>query len=170
LATIVRDTIAYGVDEDGARCHDLLGTRCDPYVNTLLSGTDYDYHCHSNLVRAVLGYGLDERDVHDVLNVFQVTGLTPDGDQYYVKACPAAAGDCFELFAEIDLLCALSACPGGDLSVPLWGPDAGPSPCRPLGVEVFALDPALLEGWSSPPVAGYAGLHGMSVPVGAAVA
>jgi hypothetical protein len=99
--------------------------RCDPYVNKLLTGEDFDYHCHSNLTRAILPHGLTELDVHDVLNVFQVTGLTSDGDRYFMKASPAREGDFLELFAEIDLLCALSTCPGGDLSVPLWGADAG---------------------------------------------
>jgi hypothetical protein len=51
-------------------------------VNRLLSGDDFDYQCHSNLVRAVLPYGLTEADVHDVLNVFQVTGLNRDGKYF----------------------------------------------------------------------------------------
>lgn len=54
--------------------HDLLGTRCDDYVRKLLTGQDFDYHCHSNLTRAILPHGLTEYDVHDVLNVFQCTG------------------------------------------------------------------------------------------------
>ena len=140
--TITADTLAgYGVDEVGGRVHDLLGTRCDPYVNRLLMGVDFDFHCHSNLVRAVAPYGLTEFDVHDVLNVFQVTGLNSD-DRYFMRACPAKPGDYLEFFAEIDLLCAISACPGGDLSVPLWGPDARDpiDVCRPLGVEVYAVD------------------------------
>ena len=66
LATITADTMDYGVDDDGARCHDLLGTRCDPYVNELLTGEAFDFHCHSNLTRAVLPHGLTELDVHDV--------------------------------------------------------------------------------------------------------
>lgn len=61
-------------DEDGGRVHDLLGTRCDGYVRKLLTGQDFDYHCHSNLTRAILPHGLTEYDVHDVLNVFQCTG------------------------------------------------------------------------------------------------
>jgi uncharacterized protein len=166
LATITADTIQYGVDGDGARCHDLLGTRCDPYVNQLLTGEAFDFHCHSNLTRAVLPHGLTELDVHDVLNVFQVTGLTSDGDQYFMKASPARRGDFFEFLAEVDLLCALSTCPGGDLSVPLWGPDAGdPLPtCKPLGVEVHEPDPALLRDWRPPEPADYRGLHGITVP------
>ena len=51
-------------------------------VNKLLSGDDFDFQCHSNLTRAVLPYGLTEADVHDVLNVFQVTGLNKDGKYF----------------------------------------------------------------------------------------
>jgi uncharacterized protein YcgI (DUF1989 family) len=56
-------------------------------VNKLLSGDAFDYQCHSNLVRAVLPYGLTEADVHDVLNVFQVTGLNQDGKYFMFVAC-----------------------------------------------------------------------------------
>jgi len=50
----------------------------------------------------VAPYRLHESDVHAVLNVFQVTGLTPDGHQYFVKPCPAQTGDYFEFFTESD--------------------------------------------------------------------
>lgn len=163
MATIVADTLEnYGVDAEGGRVHDLLGTRCDPYVNRMLTGEDFDYHCHSNLVRAVLPFGLTEFDVHDVLNVFQCTGLN-DKDQYFMKTCPAKKGDYFEFFAEIDLIAALSTCPGGDLSVPLWGPEAKDpvDVCRPLGIEVFKPSQALLADWKQPEVAQYAGRHGL---------
>jgi uncharacterized protein len=164
MLTITNDTIQYGIDADGGRCHDLLGTRCDPYVNTLLTGQADDFHCHSNLTRAVLPWGLTELDVHDVLNIFQVTGLVDD--RYFMKASPARRGDFFEFFAEIDLLCAISTCPGGDLSIPLWGPDAGDpiSVCRPLGVEVSRPAPELLAGWRSPESPAYRGLHGLTAP------
>jgi uncharacterized protein YcgI (DUF1989 family) len=163
IATITSDSLKdYGVDEFGGRIHDLLGTRCDPYVNRMLTGEDFDFHCHSNLVRAVAPHGLTELDIHDVLNVFQCTGLNR-ADKYFMRASPAKKGDHLEFFAEIDLLCALSTCPGGDLSVPLWGPDAQDpiTVCRPLGVEVHALDPALLTAWKPPEVAAYKGAHGM---------
>jgi hypothetical protein len=163
LVTITNDTLAeYGMDGQGGRVHDLLGTRCDPYVNRLLSGEDFDYHCHSNLVRAVLPYGLTEFDVHDVLNVFQCTGLN-DEDRYFMRTCPARPGDFFEFFAELDLLCALSTCPGGDLSVPLWGPGARDplDVCHPLGVRVYRPEPGLLAGWTPPERAAYRNLHGL---------
>lgn len=166
LLTVTNDSLAdYGIDGDGGRVHDLLGTRCDPYVNRILTGEDFDYHCHSNLTRAVLPYGLTEFDVHDVLNVFQCTGLN-DEDRYFMKACPAKQGDFFEFLAELDLLCALSTCPGGDLSVPLWGPDAKDplEVCRPLAVEVYRVDERLLDGWRQPERAAYRGAHGMQMP------
>lgn len=171
LLTIVADSIGYGIDADGGGCHDLLGTRCDPYVSQLLSGNAYDFHCHSNLVRAIAPYGLTEFDVHDVINIFQVTGLLPDDRRYFMKPCPARVGDHFEMLAETDLLCAVSTCPGGDLSVPLWGPDAGAEPiCHPIGVQVFRLEPELLDGWRPSVRAAYRGAdgarHGLRPPAG----
>ena len=169
MVTFVADTIGYGRDEDDAGCHDLLGTRCDPYVNQMLSGAAYDFHCHSNLTRAVAQFGLTEFDVHDVINLFQVTGLMPDDKRYFMKTCPARPGDYVELLAEIDLLMAISLCPGGDLAVPLWGEGSDAEPnCNPLRVEVFEPDAASLSGWEPAPRAAYRGVtgvrHGYGLP------
>ncbi|MDN5821066.1 MAG: urea carboxylase-associated family protein [Brachybacterium sp.] len=163
LATVVADTLADHPDAEVI--HDLLGTRCDPYINRLLTGSDVDHHCHSNLTRAVQQHGLTELDIHDVLNVFQLAGLNADRE-YFMDACPALPGDHFEFFAEIDLLCALSTCPGGELSVHMWGPDAASTEeqlehCHPLGVEVFAVDEAALDGWQPPEIAAYSGVNGL---------
>jgi uncharacterized protein YcgI (DUF1989 family) len=146
MLTIVADTVQYGRDEDGAGCHDLLGTRCDPYVHKLLNGEEWDVCCHSNLVRAVRPYRLTELDVHDVLNVFQVTGLTPEG-RYFTKPSPARRGDFIEFFAEIRRAGALSVCPHGDMSKPVWGraPAMASAICRPLGIEIWQPAPELLR-------------------------
>lgn len=162
MLTVTNDTLAYGRDEQGGRCHDLLGSRCDPYLKKLMTGEDVDHHCHSNLVRAVLPFGLTEFDIHDVLNIFQVTGLVDD--RYFISPCPARSEDFFEFVAEIDLLCAISTCPGGDLSVPRWGPEARDNiaGCRPLEVEVYTLRSADETGWPFPPVADYEGRHGLA--------
>ena len=83
--------------------------------------------------RAVLPQGLTEFEVYDVLNIFQCTGLNHD-DMYFMKASPAQKGDYLDFFAEIDVLCALSTCPGGDLSLPMLRGGQNPLPvCRPLG-------------------------------------
>lgn len=164
LVTITGDSLAdYGRDDEGGRVHDLLGTRCDPYVHQMLGGEAFDYHCHSNLTRAVRPWHLTEFDVHDVLNVFQCTGLN-DRDEYFMKTCPAQRGDHFEFFAEIDVLAALSTCPGGDLSVPMFGPDAGDAEevCRPLGIEVYRVPDEAIDGWTPPQRAAYAQDHGLT--------
>ncbi|CZT48282.1 uncharacterized protein RSE6_08956 [Rhynchosporium secalis] len=170
LVTIVADSLKdYCVDEVGGRCHDLLGTRCDPYVDHLLTGDDFDYHCHSNLVKAILPFGLTETDVHDVLNVFQVTRLNEDG-KYCMETCPAKPGEYFTFFAETDVLCAMSTCPGGDLSVYGWGEDSAKrmlDTCRPLGVAVYAIEEKeeVLKGWKESEPARYTGMHGVKMPV-----
>lgn len=168
LITFIKDTLAdYGEDVWGGRVHDLLGTRCDPYVDALLSGNQTDLHCHSNLVRAVLPWGLNEMDVHDVINVFQVTGLNEKG-QYFMETSPAKKGDQLEFFAEMDVLCALSACPGGDLSLWGWGgasDEEMAKVCRPLGVEIYKIkdSDSILSNWSEPEYAPYKnkGTHGL---------
>ncbi|WP_289042638.1 DUF1989 domain-containing protein [uncultured Aliiroseovarius sp.] len=164
IATIIDDTLDwYGFDEFGASVHDVIGTRCDPYTHNLLSGGQYHHCCHSNLTRALADY-LDcptseaEGHVHDVLNVFMCTGFTRDTGQYFMKASPVRPGDFLEFFAEIDLLGALSTCPGGDCSSEHSSDSAT---CYPLLVEVFAPADGALQGWSQPPVSGYDRSHGV---------
>jgi uncharacterized protein YcgI (DUF1989 family) len=163
MATIIADTLAwYGFDADGAGVHDVIGTRCDPYTNRLLRGTDYHHCCHSNLTRALAkatGLPLPEAEahVHDVLNVFMCTGFTRDTHQYFMKASPVRPGDFIELFAEIDLIGALSACPGGDCGAEHSSETAA---CHPLKVEILAPDPAALAGWHPPARNAYSGGHG----------
>ena len=122
MATISWDSLDwYGYDNDGASVHDVIGTRCDPYTLKLLSGDDYHYCCHSNLLRALIKEkGIDmnkaENLIHDVLNVFMCTGFTNDTKQYFMKASPSRKGDYLEFYAETNILGILSACPGGDCS------------------------------------------------------
>jgi uncharacterized protein YcgI (DUF1989 family) len=165
MATIVGDTIDYGFDEDGAGVHDVIGSRCDPYTNYLMSGGENANHCcHSNLTRqAVLRdaaeHGLSEEDIHDVLNVFMCTGFTKDTHQYFTKPSPVDVGDYIEFVAEIDLLVSASTCPQGDVSLACG---AGGEPVvYPLGVQVYKVDEGLLEGWSPSEINGYSGNHGM---------
>ncbi len=164
MATITHDTLDwYGWDEDGAGVHDVIGTRCDPYTNMLLKGTEYHHCCHSNLARALAGERSmkvtdAELHVHDVVNVFMCTGYTHDTHQYFMKASPVRPGDFIEFFAEIDLLGALSACPGGDCGAS-HSDDA--AKCYNLKVEIFRPRDGALEGWRSPAPSGYSRTHGM---------
>jgi len=141
IVTISHDTLSwYGWDSDGAGIHDVIGTRCDPYTNLLLSGTGYDFCCHSNLSRALAAElkvepCAVEHHIHDVLNVFMCTGFTKDTHQYFMKASPVRPGDFIEFFAEINLLGALSACPGGDCSATHSSDVAA---CYPLKIEILS--------------------------------
>ena len=163
MATITEDTLGwYGIDAFGGSVHDVIGTRCDPYTNNLLSGGQYHHCCHSNLTRALadhMGVSRTEAEplVHDVLNVFMCTGFTRDTGQYFMKASPVRPGDYIEFFAEMDLLGNLSACPGGDCSSEHSSDAAA---CHPLLVEVFAPKVGSLEGWSPPEPNGYDRSHG----------
>lgn len=164
MATITHDSLDwYGFDEFGGAVHDVIGTRCDPYTNNLLShGGQYHNCCHSNLTRAFAnrtGKPLHEAEtyIHDVLNVFMCTGFTRDTGQYFMKASPVRPGDYLEFFAEINLLGCLSACPGGDCSAEHSSDAAA---CHPMVVEVYKPE-RLPEGWAPPAPNGYDRTHGL---------
>lgn len=163
MATIIDDTLDwYGIDAFGCSVHDVIGTRCDPYTSCLLTGEPYHHCCHSNLTRALaahLSLPLPEAEahVHDVLNVFMCTGFDRATGQYVMKASPVRPGDYLEFFAEIDLLGALSACPGGDCST---GHSSDQAACYPLLVEIFAPADGALAGWAPPRPSGYDRSHG----------
>mgnify|MGYP001758608186 FL=1 len=47
----------------------------------------------------------------------------------------------------------------------MWGPDAQDpiSVCRPLGVEIYELEPELLKNWKQPERSPYKGNHGLAL-------
>ncbi|SMC75514.1 hypothetical protein SAMN06297251_10791 [Fulvimarina manganoxydans] len=163
MATITEDTLDwYGFDAFGGSVHDVIGTRCDPYTHKLLSGDDYHHCCHSNLTRALAAHLKQPTDavehlVHDVLNVFMCTGFTRDTGQYFMKASPVRPGDFLEFFAEIDLVGALSACPGGDCGQEHSSDVAA---CHPLLIEIYrpAEQPV---GWRTSEKSAYGRGHGL---------
>ncbi|KAI8129464.1 hypothetical protein FF38_00818 [Lucilia cuprina] len=138
MATFVYDSLSkYGIDEDGGSLHDVVGTRCDDYTYKLITGKERVNSCHSSLVKAVTEErGLCEEDVHDVWNIFMCTGFTRDTQQYFCKPSPAQKGDYIEFIADMNLLVALSACPQGDVSIPV-GEEVPDDKCHPLQVEIF---------------------------------
>ena len=162
MATITHDTLDwYGFDDDGGSVHDVIGTRCDPYTEKILSNKEYHFCCHSNLIRALsnyknISYKEAENYIHDVLNVFMCTGFTRDTHQYFMKASPVRIGDYIEFFSEIDLLAGLSACPGGDCSLSHSSDDAV---CYSLKVEIYECLNNDLKNWREPETSNYSGDH-----------
>jgi hypothetical protein len=165
IATITHDTLDwYGWDEDGGSVHDVIGTRCDPYTHMSLNDEEYHYCCHSNLCRALSRQQKKsipeiETKIHDVLNVFMCTGFTKKTHQYFMKASPVRPNDFIEFFAEIDLLGALSACPGGDCSS---SHSSDSAKCYPLKVEIYQPRIGTLKHWASPSLNKYSRSHGSS--------
>ena len=86
------------------------------------------------------------------------TGFTRDTHQYFMKASPVRPGDYIEFFAEIYLLGALSACPGGDCGSSHSDDN---TPCYPLKVEIYQPAAGSLQGWSSPELNAYSRSHGL---------
>ena len=84
------------------------------------------------------------------------TGFTRDTGQYFMKASPVRPGDYIEFFAEIDLLGALSACPGGDCSTKHSSDSAR---CYPILVEIFLNEQSVLNITND--VNGYNRKHGL---------
>ena len=82
------------------------------------------------------------------------TGFDASG-RYRMKASPARRGDFLELFAEIDLLAALSTCPGGDCAA---GHSSDAAACHPITVEILA-PVAPPAGWHEPLRNPYPGTH-----------
>ena len=164
LATITWDTLDwYGYDKDGGSVHDVIGTRCDPYTSKFLTDKEYHYCCHSNLTRALVnekGIKLDEAEklVHDVLNVFMCTGFTNDTKQYFMKSSPVRPGDYLEFFAETDLLCVLSACPGGDCGSEHSSDNVK---CYPLKVSIWTAPDELLKNLTDSKTSNYNRNHGI---------
>ena len=98
-----------------------------------------------------------------------LSGFTRDEGKYFVKPSPAkkgistliyihifsyhlinisrielydtifASGDYIDLYAEMDLLVGLSACPQGDVSIPC-GQHVPEELCLPLKMDVFVVD------------------------------
>ena len=163
MATITQDSLEwYGWDADGGGVHDVIGTRCDPYTNRLLKDVDYHWCCHSNLTRALadamnLTTAEAEPYIHDVLNVFMCTGFTQDTHQYFMKASPVRPGDSIEFLAEIDLLGALSSCPGGNCGS---SHSDDKTPCYPLDVEILKPDDAVIAEFEAEHINRYDRSHG----------
>ena len=126
MFTIIADTVEHPALPHNARSHDLMYCRCNERHVEVKTGLKGQPNCNDNLAGGIAKFGISADLVHDAFNIFMVTGLGDDDRFFYVDAV-ARKGDYMELYAEIDCVVALSACPGGS---------SGPEK-KPLGVQVF---------------------------------
>ncbi|WP_323716018.1 urea carboxylase-associated family protein [Paracoccus aminovorans] len=126
LATVTGDTLDwYGIDPQGGSVHDVTGPCCGAQP---LPGRGRKAPAAQEPATAAL-------PAQDVLHLFRCSGFTRDTGRYFTKPSPVQPGDHVEFLAEIELICALSACPGGDCGA---GPSGRGARCHPLLVEIFA--------------------------------
>jgi uncharacterized protein YcgI (DUF1989 family) len=111
MMTIVADSLDQSPSAEGARPHDLLYGMCDEKTHFRRTGQHGLPNCRDNLTRAAAALGLGPEAVHDPLNIFMTTGLTPESKVFYIPT-RARRDDYMELYAEMNCACAISACPG----------------------------------------------------------
>lgn len=111
LLTFITDTVKKQKHPHNATSHDLLYSRCSERRVELRTGLRHQPNCNDNLRRALRAIGFPDDNVHDAFNIFMTTGCDDEHRLFYVDP-EALQGDYVELYAEIDLVCAVSCCPG----------------------------------------------------------
>jgi uncharacterized protein YcgI (DUF1989 family) len=113
LATVITDTVSERVDPDETRHHIILGAHCTRYMWLIATGRPDHPNCYDQLCDGVDAAGIPRELIHDNVNFFQRTRLDASSDQYVTEASAVRPGDYVELYSEMDLVLAISACPMG---------------------------------------------------------
>jgi uncharacterized protein YcgI (DUF1989 family) len=130
LATIVADT---------APGHDLLYPACSDREYELATGCRGHASCRSIELAVARTWGLDERDLHDPLNLWLAAGVRDDGALWW-RHTRTAPGDHVELLAHVDLLAIVNPCANDIFG--LYRFDV-----RPVGVAIRQAGDAERERW-----------------------
>ena len=139
MMTIIEDTVRTKPTFPGAGHHYCFGGHCNPhYWYWALKDKTHPnvttFSCYHNLLRAVAPFGLGPLSLHDNINLFQKTHFELDTGRRPVEPSDAVVGDYVEFYAEIDVLMAVSICPGGSFG-PNWS--SGESEIKPIGIEIY---------------------------------
>ena len=126
MFTIITDTLEHKPLPEGARSHDLIWSRCNERYFEVLAGRRGQPNCQDNMAKAVEKFGLTPDYIHDAFNLFMTTGIDQNDRLFFIDP-DSKQGDYVELYAEIDSIVAISACPGGC---------SGPQN-KPVGVEIY---------------------------------
>ncbi len=103
LATITRDTV--GV-------HGFAGSCCSWESNYVRYGIPGTPNCRDNFVAAMAAYGFTTKniDTNSCISFFMSQSFDPDGT-FKINPPASEAGDYIDLFAEKDIIIAVSNCP-----------------------------------------------------------
>ena len=95
---------------DDVRRHDFLLTPCSQEMFEILyKHRGHHPSCFENLRHAFEPFGIEPARISTTFNIFMRVDVEPDGT-VAVKPPLSKAGDRIELRAEMDLVCALTAC------------------------------------------------------------
>ncbi len=96
--------------EDDVGRHDFLLTPCSQEMFEILyKHRGHHPSCFENLKHAFQPFGIGAERISTTFNIFMTVDVGPDG-AVSVKPPRSKAGDSIELRAEMDLVCALTAC------------------------------------------------------------
>lgn len=111
MLTFITDSVQKFSHPHNATSHDLLYSRCSERRVELRTGKRHQPNCNDNLKSALKAIQFPDDYVHDAFNVFMTTGCDDQHRLFYIDP-EAQKGDFVELYAEIDLVVAISCCPG----------------------------------------------------------
>jgi uncharacterized protein YcgI (DUF1989 family) len=100
----------FTVLRDDVRRHDFLLTPCNQEMFEILyRHKGHHPSCFENLANAIAPFGIEPARIGTTFNIFMRVDVDAQGT---VAVLPplSKAGDCIELRAEMDLVCALTAC------------------------------------------------------------
>lgn len=109
LRTSLRNPM-FEVVEDTAKSHDLLIAACDERRYLVDYGVSDHRSCVVNFEEALKPYGIGRDIFPEPFNIFQSTGIQPDGTLIQ-QPSPTKAGEYILLKAKMDVIGAVSACP-----------------------------------------------------------
>ena len=121
MLTVLADTV---------KRHFLVSSgRCSPMIYRLRDHVEGHPSCQQNLADALKPYGIGAHEVPDVFNMFMNAGIGADG-LIFIHPPTAKKGDYMDLRAEMDILCAISACPDDKSVCNNYKP-------KPVGIKIF---------------------------------
>lgn len=134
MATCLADSIG-AMNPDSEFHHHYVGTHCAPEWIELRGGGPGKNACRVNLLQAIERFGMHESHIRDNINAHQKSRISADDGRLYSVRSDGGPGDHLELYAEIDLVVAISTCPNGD-NTRYWS-DPQDGVVSPLRVEIY---------------------------------
>ena len=88
----------------------MLCAACSPSRYQLLGAEGHHASCEENLQIAMSGFGHEDIEIPQPVNIFEANPILPNGD-IGIKTAPTKAGDSVTLRAELDSIVVVTACP-----------------------------------------------------------